>query len=261
MGFDQQDFVKAFVSALNDESVINKLDSVICGHLNVDIGNLSEAQKKVQKDLEEFKDMNLQLQKEVAELRVIVQNKDARISDLELKTEFLESKLDEYEQYSRRNSLRITGIEESEDEDVQQKVLHLFSTRLQLDTPVTSDQVDRVHRTGRPKLGSHRPVLIKFATYGARQKVFKNRKYLKKQPEVQDASEVNGDQMGKKHQIFINEDLTKARSHLLWKARSYKRDKKINDCWTYDGRILIKDKKNKIIPITTISELSNIVFQ
>ena len=46
MGFDQQDFVKAFISALNDESVINKLDSVICGHLNVDIGNLSEAQKK-----------------------------------------------------------------------------------------------------------------------------------------------------------------------------------------------------------------------
>ena len=56
-------------------------------------------------------------------------------------------------QYSCRNSLWLTGIEESEDEDVQQKVLDLFSTRLQLDSPVTSEQVDRVHRTGHPKWG------------------------------------------------------------------------------------------------------------
>ena len=48
-------------------------------------------------------------------------------------------------------------------------------------------------------MGSHRPVLIKFATYGARKKVFKNRRYLEKQHvflhEFQDDTAVNGDQV------------------------------------------------------------------
>ena len=46
--------------------------------------------------------------------------------------------------------------------------------------------------------------------------------------------------------IFIHEDLTPIRAALLYKARQAKRQHDIVDCWSFDGRIVIKDANNKI---------------
>ena len=58
--------------------------------------------------------------------------------------------------------------------------------------------------------------------------------------------------------IFINDDLTRRRSHLLWKARQLKKANKISDCWSYDGKILVKDLQNKIINIANENDLEKI---
>ena len=55
-----------------------------------------------------------ELRHEVAELRSIIIAKDKQISDLTKQVEALEDKTEELEQYSRRNSLRISGIPERE---------------------------------------------------------------------------------------------------------------------------------------------------
>ena len=226
MGFEQQDFVKAFVLVLSDEMVINKLDSAICGNLHFEINNLNDICKNLNKDLTSFKDLNCQLQKEVSQLRDIVQKKDSRIKQLEEKTENLSAKLDEYEQYSRRNSIRIAGIEESDGEDVREKVMDVFSTTL--DTSIDVQEIDRVHRIGRPNPDNPCSVLVKFATYAARKKVYKNRRMLNpfRETFATGVTEQKQGQVGKpkdkpKQTIFINEDLTKIRSHLLWQARVY----------------------------------------
>ena len=70
VGFEQQDFVKAFVLALSD-----KLDSTICGNLHFEINNLNDICKNPNKDLTSFKDVNCQFQKEVSQLRDKVQKK------------------------------------------------------------------------------------------------------------------------------------------------------------------------------------------
>ena len=59
-----------------------------------------------------------ELRHEVAELRSIIIAKDKQISHLTKQVEALEDKTEELEQYSRRNSLRISGIPEREREDV-----------------------------------------------------------------------------------------------------------------------------------------------
>ena len=41
MGLDQKDFVKAFVMALSNEAVLEKLENTICGGLKVEIDNLT----------------------------------------------------------------------------------------------------------------------------------------------------------------------------------------------------------------------------
>ena len=89
-----------------------------------------------------------------------------------------ESKLDDQEQYSRRNSLRITGIPESDNEDIVPKVLDVINNKIKPDIPVSSDHIDRLHRVGKRSGDTPRAVLIKFATYRHRQRVYRNRKNL-----------------------------------------------------------------------------------
>ena len=46
--------------------------------------------------------------------------------------------------------------------------------------------------------------------------------------------------------IYINEDLTRARATLLYKACKATREKGIADCWSFDGRVVIKDVCGKV---------------
>ena len=57
--------------------------------------------------------------------------------------------------------------------------------------------------------------------------------------------------------IYLNEDLNKVRSELLFLSRKAKRGNKIMDCWSYDGRIVVKDLKGKISTVTSENELIN----
>ena len=46
--------------------------------------------------------------------------------------------------------------------------------------------------------------------------------------------------------IFINDDLTPRRAKLSFDARALKRSKKISDCWTAYGKVMVKDLDNKV---------------
>ena len=55
--------------------------------------------------------------------------------------------------------------------------------------------------------------------------------------------------------LYINEDLTRTRASLLYKARMGAKDGKISDCWSFDGVIRIKDLHNNIHRVTTLQQL------
>ena len=152
MGFDEADFVKGFAAALNNTSVKKLLTELL------------------------IKD----LRKEVGELRDLVKAKDNEIQDLKNRINELEDLSDCQEQYSRRNSLRISGISENDHEDIVQVSLDLFNEQLQLEPPVTITNIDRIHRTGEKVAGRTRPILVKFATYRERRRVIKARAKLRR---------------------------------------------------------------------------------
>ena len=58
------------------------------------------------------------LQQEVHAMRTELASKDARIETLQKKVDAIELQQDELEQYSRRNSVRLSGLTEEADEDV-----------------------------------------------------------------------------------------------------------------------------------------------
>ncbi len=49
------------------------------------------------------------------------------------------------------------------------------------------------------------------------------------------------------HPVYINEDLTKRRSSLLYEARKLKRNRKIGNAWTADGNVFIKKTVDGIL--------------
>ena len=55
--------------------------------------------------------------------------------------------------------------------------------------------------------------------------------------------------------IYINEDLTKFRSNLARDARALRNSGVINDTRTQYGKIIVKDKQNRIAVIHDQSEL------
>lgn len=162
---------------------------------------------------------------EIEKLKNIISEKDAVIQNLEKKVSILEEQSDELEQYSRRNSLRVSGIPEDNDKDCYTHVLETLNHHLpSLPEPIALSEIDRLHRCGKPRAdGRPRNVLIKFTSYQNRQKIMMKRSALKGT------------------NIFLNEDLTQKRNNLLYSARVQKRNGHLRECWSSDGRILVKD--------------------
>ncbi|XP_063953883.1 uncharacterized protein LOC129283295 [Lytechinus pictus] len=121
----------------------------------------------------------------------------------------LKAKLNEEEQYSRRNCLRLYGIPESDHED--------------------TDAVMRSHRVGAPRrpVDKEKPprptgIIVKFSSYRVRNLVIKNRKQLKG-----------------KH-IGIEEDLTATNRILLQKAKDeMNNNSNVTAAWSTDGKITV----------------------
>ena len=209
------------------------------------IGKIREACRM---DYDEIADrVQMRLRGVIQKLEDELEVKDRQIFALEKRVAAAELQLDEQEQYSRRTSVRIAGLEEEENENIQAKVEELFTA---MDASTT---INRVHRVGprnsvrapsgaAPNPPKPRGVLCQFTSYLDKVKVMRKRKEIRhSHPEV-----------------FINEDLTRIRSKLLYLARQKKREKRINDAWSADGRIIIKDNANKIHLIQRVDDLNKL---
>ena len=101
-----------------------------------------------------------------------MEERDEEISALRTALDHTKFKLEEHEQYRRRNSLRISEVKESEMEDIGEKTLDVFNKRMRLDQSITPDHIDQVHCVGPRKGGLLYAVLVKFSTYRTRNTFF-----------------------------------------------------------------------------------------
>ena len=198
---------------------ISKLFKEQLPHIQTIVNTVvSEATGALKDEIQYLRDENASLQSENESLR-------ERISKVESDNESLE-------QYTRRNSVRISGIPEELSENTDDIVLKLAD---KLDVPMTSADIDRSHRVGKPdnrgrtaatSKTRHRDIIVKFATYNARHRLYSMRKELR-------TTDMN--------RVFINEDLTRYRSKLLFDARSLVRCNKLKSAYSSDGKIFIRD--------------------
>lgn len=159
-----------------------------------------------------------------------------RLESIEKQNTMLLNKIDSLEQYTRRNNVRVLGLQEKENENITDTVINFCKDKLNLN--ITPEYIDYVHRTGAPQAArnSNRGILVKFTSHYCKNLLLKNRHKLK----------------GTK--LLIMEDLTLCRRELYRKAKDRFG---VRNVYTLDGTIYVKKGSNKH-KILTLEDFQNI---
>ena len=185
------------------------------------------------------------LNEKVSSLNEQITKKDETIDKLSTQVNDLSNRVQELEQYSRRNAVVLSGVKESPGENTDAIMLDVANRVLNID--LQPHEISRSHRIpgGPPRPDAHvnpRPIVIKFATYNIRKRVYDARRQLMS---THSSSE----------KLYINEHLTRERSRLFYSARQKVKDKTLLNAWTSDGRILVRDNNNKVHKIACEDDL------
>ena len=93
-------------------------------------------------------------------------------------TELLSIRVNQLEQYTRRYSLIVKGIERPRDETAEQLKEKVNDILQQSDTVVNMDDVDKFHRNG-PIKDNQQEVIVRFKSHSAKEIVYRKRKSVR----------------------------------------------------------------------------------
>ncbi|KAK9738944.1 hypothetical protein QE152_g9397 [Popillia japonica] len=172
--------------------------------------------------------------------------------EVELKSARLETikAVNDLEQYSRRNSIRIYGVPEHDKENINTTITGLCHSKLGVE--VSEDMIDCCHRL-LGKQPNHRPILVKFVSRDIKKRVYANKKKLKGSKIVirEDLTAYNN-QLIREAATVIREDLTAYNNQLIREAAT---KFGVRSVWSSEGKIFVKIN-NKIRIIKNTSDLT-----
>ena len=154
---------------------------------------VTSAVTKLEKDvIKPLQEQNKKLILKVKESEEIIRSKDEllaqkndQISKLESdvktltkSTSKLTDKLDDLEQYGRRNSVRMYNINCAPyNNNCLDAVVDVLQNKLKVS--VGPNDIDRCHPVGKPNVNGLKPIIVKFKTYNAKREVYSSKSNLK----------------------------------------------------------------------------------
>jgi len=186
---------------------------------------------------------SVQIDHDTLKKKVDSNDKSQKTTTNELRNQIKKAneKIDDLEQYSRRNCLLVHGIEEVQNENTTDVAVNSLVIRLNLN--ITADDIDRSHRIGKRELQSEeetpktRPIIVKFVSYARRAAVFSAKRHLKGTG------------------ISVTESLTPRRMDIL---RAAKDSTKIDSVWSMDGRINCITTAGRRITLKNVSDIEKL---
>ena len=151
-------------------------------------------------------------------------------------------KVDEFEQYGRRQNLEIVGVPEKEDENTNAIVLEVAKM---LDVDIMSSHISTSHRlqkktaSSRNNSGSY-PIIICFTSRDIRNQIYANRKKAR-------FVDLKNFSVSDTKNIFVNKNLTPARKQLFWKTKQEVKNNRWKYIWTHNGNVFVKKDNNASI--------------
>ena len=276
---DGEHFKIVMLESLGDDAIVRKLQAIFTPSFN----RLTEAVD--------------QLVKTNQLLRQQLQEKDATIAQLQQRCEALENKADDMEQWTRRGSMRIQGLPESGQGQVEDKILSLCNQDLGMDPPLQLEEIEVAHRLPRPRMQADATqrkqrgppasqsaaaslppggnadssvpaasrddgataVSHSDATVPPRMVIVKFLSRRTKTRVMDYRKELkNIDKEKYQRPIYFQDDLIARRAKLAYQARQLKNTGKIQDTWVIDSKVMIKDKHYRIHHIRTQQDISRI---
>ncbi|KAK7481913.1 hypothetical protein BaRGS_00026821, partial [Batillaria attramentaria] len=180
--------MSAAMSDANVQKILNKIAQCKSETVRELITLLSKAEGEMKDELERVTGTLLELQIENTRLRQTVEKyteqQDDMMSEINslkgiVKTQ--DKRLHGYEQYGRRNSVRIYGLpEDARDESAHQTGVNVRKfCRDKLGVSLAETDIDIAHRLEGRQQDRHRSVIVKFVRRDVKQQVLKQRRKLK----------------------------------------------------------------------------------
>ena len=178
------------------------------------------------------------IEKNLAEADKAVSRYKTEMNALKLDIAALEQRLEEQEQYIRRDNLVFHGIGVTVDEDTSDKIWSVCRQYFP-SVQIQANDISISHRLP-TRSDKTKPIIVRFARRDICQQIYQNNKQLKNT------------------KIMVVEHLTDRRLKLVMKANSLIKSGKLAGTWTMDGKVMIKLQNGTIKPIFNDQDLAGL---
>ena len=245
------------MNAINNLSKkFDSLDSKIDG-VDKKVSEQAKSLSKIEKSVDEVEGKVLVLENNTDKMKDEIQQ--LKTSEVDLRSELeslketirkIDKKTDENNQYSRRENIRIYGVEEQKvttedgftktletDNMCLAKVLSVFNSKMGLQ--INDTDIAAVHRLGKidPSMKAGRAIIVRFVSRRVRDQVLMQRKMIFKTG------------------IVITEDLSPKQYNLLTQVKS---DKEVcKSAWTRNGVVFMKTHSEHIVKVLEPADIND----
>jgi len=207
--------------------------------LRNEIAEIQKSQKFISENHDglnkDYKSVLLSNKKQKQELS----NLAKRTDELQKRSSDEELKLDELEQYDRRQNLELEGVPFMENEDVNKITMELAK---QLEVDLVEEDISIAHRLPRKRphgrIGikpKHPTIIVRFISRHKRNEIYANRFKAKNMDEFP---------VDNMEQFYINENLTQRRKRLFWLTKNKSKELDYKFIWTVNGQIFVRKTDN-----------------
>lgn len=201
---------------------------------------MNEKIEKLESRMFDIELCNDKLKEENTLLKEKIKQQEDRLDSLEDGLNLCFQEQNDLEQYTRKSSIRITGLQDlNKDEDIEQTI-HIVNDFLKntVKMNIEKNDINIAHRLGPFKQGQNRPVIVRFMSRKHKIEACRARKILK----------------GTKY--VIKEDLTQVNQKFL---NDLYNTPNVETAWSHEGKIYVKLKESgriqRVYHYTDISAL------
>lgn len=200
----------------------------VVGELQKKVDSIHNDQIKDRNTISDFVIKMEDLEKENVKLKKSNERLKTTLQEREIVQASHANQLNDLEQYSRRNSVIIYGIDDRNSKETpietSTKVAGILTAKLGIS--VELKDIDIAHRMGRFLKDGNRPIICKFVTRFKKFEVIKSRKKLKGSP------------------VVIKEDLTRRN---IQRVQEVKEVENVTEAWFDDGKLIaLLDSDDKV---------------
>ena len=203
------------------------------------IKDLKEEITSLRNEVKQCKESKLSLEKEIAKLQYARNGINSDLGKHKCYIAELKLTVDKMDQKQRENRIKIAGVPEAEQENLEKTVIKYVKNNLGV--KIKSTDVDQIYRVGKKKENRKRDITVQFSSKKVRDSVYDNRK-----------KDTNTDV---KNRVYVNDDLTIHRQKLLFDARQLVKRNKLKGAWTQSGNIMILRHEGGPIPVMCHDDL------